>query len=753
MAEDDVTIDPASANEVGGIIGQVASQSFLSSVSDDLPPVVAQVVQSIFGTFSKEGLAGLEKGAQGAAEILEKAGVGLGAALRDQTYKMFSGAEDAARKIFKALTGQELSIEALAKFDNETLLNNLEKLGEEGLGEMLIDIGMSPESIKSIKSAFGSLTGFAEPFLNQEVMIEVALGAGAAIVDKTLKGMRDQIGALEKPLLLANREATSLATPFLKFGGTAKDVRSVGDALREYRQRIVEASRQTGLSAEELTSLEKAFVANNVAAEELAATTRVSFGNLAGDIDGVAAAAVVFQGAGIDGADGAKEMSFAMRNLGLSSNEALERIGLFAEVANRTTEPITKIRQVINEGARSLKYYGDTTQGVSLVYDKFLQTVGEGREELAAEFVQTVVQGIGGMNDGLKAFLGQVSGIGGGQGAIGGMLEVEERIAAGDIQGVMDAVAEQIETISGSPLLGRQEAIATGQQDQFFLQRKLLESFGFGAGGSEATSRLLENLARGQEVMAADFNAARGIEQVAARGEERLQADLGVTGRIENFADVTKQLGLTQNVAEALQQSSGNFQEAANKLLGSVEGLQSFLGEGVEGVLTAQRQERRERLIGGVSAEATREELSGLQAPAGTAENRRVAFQKTLEEGGNTGAIGAAGARASGIFGETTEAIRPEGGPISTGAVDYDSVFKALANTQDQSTQNITLLSTQITRLLAEIKRMSDKGAEVPEVNVNVMIDPDGMNTKIKKVVQSKQQRGIGSYSRNNISP
>ena len=739
MVDIDLGITPETASATGNLIGSSAGAAIVKSLSESIPGLATTTAKGFIDIMGKDAFSGMTATAKEAANHVSAAGGDLKGAIDKSADKLAFEAEKAAKAIFKELSGKELTLDALVDLDTSKLLDKARGLGENAMGDVLVGIGIDPASVEMLKGSLGIIQGLIEPMLKQEVFVEIAVGKGMKAMDNILSGVSKTIGTFEAPLLAANREAVSLAIPFMKLSGAGGGLRDVSDALVEYRERMVQASKQTGLSATELTKLEHAFVSSGVSAEEMSARTKLSFDNNAGDLTGLAAAAVAFKGAGLDAADGATEMSFAMRNLGLSSNEALERLGIFAEVSNRTPESMTKVTETITRGAASLKYYGDTTKGVAEVYDKFLKTVGEGKEGLAADFVQTIVSGIGGMNEGLKAFIGQTSGLGAGQGAIGGMLEVEEQIADGNIQGVMDALTKQIETISGTSILGRQEAISTGSQEQFFIQRKLLQDF-LNVQDPEQATRLMENISRGQDVMASDLKAARGLAGVGSRGQQSVQAELGVSQRLQNVADVTRNLGLTQSIAKALQESSGNFKPAADTLLQSVEGLQSLLNKDLSEVLISgsQLESKMNVPVADAVSELSSKDSSGITVP-GLATNLK---HTALENQHFIGDIGESGKRAS-LLGGISLSSQAE-----LGKNNFDQF--AMTGFKRQNSEREKELST-LAGQIAELAKSMDSSREfkgqnqdeLKDIVLRITIDPTKMEQVVKGQIERKEKEQV----------
>jgi hypothetical protein len=325
----------------------------------------------------------------------------------------------------------------------------------------------------------------------------------------------------------------------------------------------------------------------------------------------------------------------------------------------------------------------------------------------------------------------------------------------------MDAVVQQIETITGKGLMGRQEAIDTGNQEQYFLQRKLFQDF-MKVGDPEQANRLMESVARGQELQNADLQAARGLETLGTRGQEQIQTTLGPASRAANVVDAERHLRLTEYTAEALYQSSGSYHKIVQDTLSMVKGFQDFAEGGVKKYLEGRDEDLKEE--GTVKGKDVKKH--GAEKEVATGDYAAKEKQKALENKEATADIGTAGRQQAAVKGTSTAAIAgksrdtsPDTAAVAgelrntspdTAAVagkskepshDIGEMLKILSNNEANTVKSWDTLSENLTNVLKEIadfkKSSIEQKEELSNVMINVMIDP----TKVEQVVEGRMKR------------
>lgn len=577
MADTDVsgltiTIDPSSFSGVGKAVATEFVKELAGGAMDSIKKILGDTVASAVGSGAdtlKQQMGFLSKSTVGGADAVAPTAPVAKTYFSDNDAKSMQKMDSGEKreKIIEHGTAM-FTANLNTAVDEESLQKNITDFVQAS--NVKLGLGLDPAEIdKLVKEIQGVATAaktvfegvFKEPgeSIFTEVVSAHAIRSATELAKKGFESIR---ATYENHITSVNRQATELAMPWIGADAATHAYQSVGDALMMYRNEMYEAVKSTGLSNKSLQELAVGFKGAGVDALKFGRDVNESSETSTNSSQFIAEAAAVVKGAGMSLSEGGAQLGFAMRNLGLDQRGAIESLGVMAEVAGETGESLDKVRSTMEAGRRQLKFYGDTTEGVATVYAKLLKTVGDGKADWASEFLNTIVQGVSNMNAGLAAFIGQASGIGRGQGAIGSMLEVEEKIASGDVQGVLDAVTEQIENISGSKLLTRQESIDTGQQEQFFLQRELLKNFGFGGGSQEETTRLLENLARGQEIPAEQFSGKSGVETLRGRGEGVIRAEEGGFGMASNYADAVSNLAATERAAQIMFDSSAQFENA-----------------------------------------------------------------------------------------------------------------------------------------------------------------------------------------------
>jgi hypothetical protein len=516
---------------------------------------------------------------------------GSGGVLTDEIVKQIgeagvTGAGVLAASLSKGLAGinfQTLELAAKLTLNPEELKKDFIAFKKDFIdspaAKTMMQLGIDPAGLGEV---FGAIESQIAPLLDLEILGKGLAFAAAEEGVKKLKTSTKALTELEEKILEVDRAALQANIGFItptdikQADGAAAGFGSARDAIDTYRNTVLETVAATQLNRKEVDAAAQAIGNANLSFKELTDTTTglsIEMGEGERSAKGLEAALLLARGTGLGMETVTQDLGLFTKQLGLTMKEATERFGLYREVQEGTRLSLKEVHKGITETTKSLRFFGDTSEGVAASYKKFVGTLGTGKEAIAAELFGQMASQIGNLDPGLKAFLGTVGGIGGGGGALGGVLEVEEAIAGGDISGIIDQIGTQIETISGAGLLTRQEAISTGQQEQFFLQRELLKQFGLAGKTDEENTRILEMMAKGQEVQVQDIQQQQGLQEVAGVGRDVLRAETGVVGGAINVAEVTSQLGMTQDISEVLFNTSGRFKEGSDALVLAVRDL------------------------------------------------------------------------------------------------------------------------------------------------------------------------------------
>lgn len=294
-------------------------------------------------------------------------------------------------------------------------------------------------------------------------------------------------------------------------------------------------------------------------------------------LEGLAGFQRVVTATGIDSGIATKLLELQMRSLGVEAGRSLEVFDTLTKVQQSTRLSIDEIGTNVTSAATKFRYFGDNIDGVATIYKQLLKGLGEGKQALAADIFDKVTSGIAGMSTEMKAFIGLTTNLGGGGGALESALQIEEAISSGEgLEDVMDSIYSKVEEISGTPLLTRQEALATGQSQQYFTQRQLLGQF-TGVQDQQAIEQLVRSRQGGQEVTLdqlrpdTNFGArAQGQSESVLNqqiGPTRLLQQLGGTAELEGSEELSKTLlRIGQGVGPAGTELVGGLQQLSEKI-------------------------------------------------------------------------------------------------------------------------------------------------------------------------------------------
>lgn len=570
------------------VLGEKMGQAFMSIVTNLLPTIL----QPVFGDTARQLSEQAAQGLRNVGNELKEQAKGLLDIYSDVDFSKML-------KIDLELSNLPAQLEELKKsMEKGNLFESL--LGAKQaaiLEERLSSVGIDA---KEAQEFVGNMVNTLEPLASKEFLISLGVSAGANAAYNLADSLLGKYREMEKEIMAVNKRAAETTIQFVS-PDEEQGLNTVSKAVDQYRQTILETAIATRASQEETESAYRAFAAAGLNVErfrddvdglnisfdtynsQLASgkTAHGEFTRSASSpidkMNGLTAIMHIAKGAGLDYTEVAQDMAVFTKELGLTAQEAGERFGIFAEVKSRTNLGMSEVRNTLMANARALRFFGDTTESVGSIYARFLDTLSEGEQSLAAEFVQQITSGLDRMNSGVKAFIAQASGMGGGRGALAGSLELEEAMASGDqdaINDVLNKVTEQIENLSGARLMSREEALATGQEDQFFIQRELLNTLGLGSGNAMQDSKLLEMLSKGQGALALD--GARGLETLASQGVQRIDDTQGTLESGFNAAEVTKQLAATEGISAHISEASANFKSTSDNLLNFAEKVQSW---------------------------------------------------------------------------------------------------------------------------------------------------------------------------------
>lgn len=544
-----------------GTIGGQIAQSFLDAVSEKLGSVIESKVRGVMSGIMGEEAADLAGNFVSAGKEAKKSANDA----KDSLVEAIDYFEDLAEK-----NGINVKVVADTKDFVEKLRSLPGRIKKEGLGGIVagldLDTSKFTEGIEASKDAL-------EPLMNYRSVFE-GLIAPKAI--NSIRKFRDGVKSIEGTLMEVDRAAAAVNLGFINktdvevANNQSAAYDNVGDAIREYRSELENFVGVTGKSTKEFAEFSAQAKEADLSFRQVADGLQDGIGAIGSSgsrIKGFAAALALAKGVGVDTTTVFQDLALFTKSLGLSIKEATDRYGLFAEVSAGTLASQKEVRTAILDSAKALRFFGDTSKGTARLYKNFLSALGTGQEGIAGELLSKFTAALEGMDLGMKAFLGTAGGIGGGgQGALGGSMDVEQAIMEGRFGEIKDAIVAQVEKFSGGPLMTFQEAMDSGQREQYVLQREVLKQLGIGVRTDQEANKMTEALVKGQEIEV-KLDEKRGVQAVVAAGEEQLVTEVGPMEKMANMAEVSAQLGLTENISDNLRTSSERFLASSETMI------------------------------------------------------------------------------------------------------------------------------------------------------------------------------------------
>jgi len=201
------------------------------------------------------------------------------------------------------------------------------------------------------------------------------------------------------------------------------------------------------------------------------------------------------------------ELTFTM---GANGEQAIRSIETIAKAAANTLLPVNRFHKEVMTAAGNFSDFGDNTEEAAAMLDRFISKANPNRIGASVKAFQSVALGIANMKDEMKAFIGMGTDLAGGGGAIESIVRLDAALQSGDkdaLQGIFDEAIARIEELSGAPVMTLQEAVASGQENTFYQQSKMLEQMGLGRGSAQAS-----------DIFAASKRGAVDVEAIRSQG-------------------------------------------------------------------------------------------------------------------------------------------------------------------------------------------------------------------------------------------
>lgn len=566
-------------------------------------------------------------------------------------------------------------------------------------------------------------------------------------IDKVAKLLDTQLS----PLFKFDRDAAeglgALANPL---GGLTDSIDASAEnataplkGVRDFFKReLIDASMEFGTSLED-NSRSLRELARSVPNIDIIRSLRVKEGTE--EVKGLTAALSIAKATGLQIGEVGEIIGQMTRSLGVAPEEIGERFQLLSQAAADTGMSTQEMVDEVRVASREMRFFGDNTASTAAEFNVFARALGTGRIENAKELFRSMTSSIANMNDGMKAFLGMSSSIGQGGGALESVLRFEEAMSSGQgLEDIRKSITDQVEQLSGSQLMTRKEAIASGQEQSYFVQRQLL-SQQTGVQGAGQLDQLIEVLKSRDEGSLARLQAIAGTDQgegtgLISRGRERAAVDRSANplafarGQAEALTLATTLdyrgvgpdgqptgAGIVDNMLEGELRSSDAARRqvrGGENNVGMMSRAQQFLSNTMSPESLADESDRRleyarenRREVGGAlgleNASNTTQNFSygpEVEIARRTAGNRGYANENSQTDPYQTTAGGQAGMdMATMLQQKTAEVI------ANTVQSTLDGVAKAIKDAMSTpQTVNVTLSPTQELRALLDIKTQVD---------------------------------------------
>jgi hypothetical protein len=486
---------------------------------------------------------------------------------------LFPGMEDSVGELKSAFS--DLEEDANTIFKNIATVagkagDELKKLAQSAFGIDLSEIGIDSDALgEEFENAYRVASGEATK-MNGEIQRLLAANRvnlaemvvfklGAPLVDELLQ-------PIEKLESQITAQVKGIAPGIVDLGGAFA---TAGLGSEEFTTRVEEALTNSARSAQQLGMSVEATRASMGSLTAAGIDVSEVFGKMGGDTTatgermyGLTAAIRLSKATGLEMGKISEYVQLNIRQLGRSASDTSTLFAALSLAQRGTGLSMRNVSESVMGSASQLRYYGTSVESLSNTFNAFVKSVGEGRQELGKELFTDTVRNLHDMNFGLKAFLGMQSQVGQGRGAIGAGLEVEQALAEGRTGEIFTSIREQLEQMGGGEILTRRQALDTGQESQYLLQRQLLQTI-TGQSDTGKLDTMLGIMQRGEierstEVFAGPQALEQGRQQLMEVGQARIDMETGVKQQLVNK--------MRAEEAEALGKMVSSYQQAANTI-------------------------------------------------------------------------------------------------------------------------------------------------------------------------------------------
>ena len=561
-----------------------------------------------------------------------------------------------------------------------TSLDNLFALGSKAermtgaVGDMstafedLVAVGKGAgDGITSAVTAMGgAATTFfpgakaAAPFLKSLSMagkLTTLLGEGMMATAKTM------INLLDKPSEDMRMFDNQMFNVAKRFGGAHDEAVKFADALKT--ETASKFARSMHMTRDEMAAFVSATDNTSLSLKQLGETVDTGIGvtTLYAAVSAQATAMNIRAGAA------AELLNTAMNKQGKSAQDAVEMLGSFSGIAEKTGLTAAKVARTLNsavEGFTKLGLAADFGRPILEGFSHVMDDMGLGIEN-AIDLTTTLTSALVGMTTSYEnAYLMQQRGGvdlgGGGGGVLGASIGMQAAMLKAEKTGDQAAIGQQLVTglrdtltsFTGGDIVTVEQAAESPElQNQFYVQQQML-SKQFGISDPQQATRVLDLLA--------DLDEATRTGDSDAKAELEKQLSNEMDGRDKTLGEwdkANRQLEIQSNLLAVVARSG---LEAAREM--AAEGRERLITPGIEASGKAARDEMKEKLADwGITPDDPMYETltsgtTGSGGRTGGTTATRAAALAVAGRGDNAGTLQAALSGNSGIGGLTANSTR-----------------------------------------------------------------------------------------------
>lgn len=504
---------------------------------------------------------------------------------QETTKDLFSGLESLVNKAGDALSklGSDISSDA-------TLFSAL-SVGLTGATEKFKDLGASVDS-----NRLGNFSDDMNELITSVTKVSpagMAASNAVKVLTNTLLGLGVAKSDIDAKMHLGGGALAAMASDFLKnadnalkfqsgliqvasqtgsmnelYDGVKNGMAGIGENLdnlnkvsAQFSSIMADSIQSTHKSDEELAKYTMSLLATPAGYKAMTDGIDLS-GNHLGTLTSVIQTA---QGAGMDIAKTFQSINTAVLETGMGYQDAEKYTFRLIDISKDLHAQQSDVAAALSKTSNTFKLYTTTGQDATKMqqgladtvksYAQSLQSVGV-PAQAALEMASKQTMQMAALSDAQESFISQITG---GSGGLKGSFEFE-MLREKDPKAAFAKMEQAAKSVAGGKFITKEEAVRTGQEDQYEKQRQILTSgnFGLKAGSQAEADRMSDQIAKGQSFSAlSDAQKEKSITDTMAKGEKQEQLaytgvkEMNITAQIVQLNAMNTNLGTTEKAFSA----------------------------------------------------------------------------------------------------------------------------------------------------------------------------------------------------------